>query len=211
MSKKKAGFSVGLGLFDYINPIFYAITSITIALNIFGVMNTAVFIIYIIGAVISLIFGMTIPTVKFIVGLGIMEFKMPVNLVFYVNSGIFISGLMLFYTLICQSIPVIIITALIIFALLGLIYYKKKKFNTVAVLIGAFGYIMIYSSLIYYALKNPVISSLVLYIIAICLFVSLCLIGIKGNLKDARVHWVIEISNVICQMCVAVATLLVFN
>ena len=42
------------------------------------------------------------------------------------------------------------------------------------------------------------------------LFAFLCLVGILANLKDAKVHWVIEISNVICQLSVAVAAILLF-
>jgi hypothetical protein len=38
----------------------------------------------------------------------------------------------------------------------------------------------------------------------------LCGIGIKANLKKPKVHWLIEISNVICQGLVAIATLILF-
>ena len=208
---KKDNFSVALGLFDYINPIFYAITTFTIAKNMYGVMSRGVFIAFCIGAVVSLIFGLTIPTVKFIVGLGIMQFKMPVNLVFYVNSGILISGLALFYTVISPK-PVIFICMLaLILAALFMIYRKTKKFNTVAVLTGAAGYLLIYATMITLCVRSALVAPVVLYAIAICLFVSLCLIGIKANLKDARVHWVIEICNVLCQMSVAIGTILAFK
>ncbi len=209
-SAKAAKFSIGLGLFDYINPILYAITSTTITIHMRGVMLPAIFVIFVIGTVISLIFGLAIPTVKLIVGLGLMQFKMPVNLVFFVNSGIFLSGLMLFYTTFSLSLSVLLGMATVLLCLLGLIYHKNRRFNTVAVLTGAFGYAMIYAGMIAYSLKNSLISSVILYAAAIFLFVFLCLIGIKANLKDARVHWVIEISNVLCQLCVAVATLMAF-
>ena len=39
----------------------------------------------------------------------------------------------------------------------------------------------------------------------------LCGIGIKANLKNPKVHWVIEISNVICQGLVALGTFLLFS
>ena len=208
--EKMNNFSVALGLFDYINPILYGITTFTIAKNMHGVMAPPVFVIYLIGAVISLIFGLTIPTVKFIVGLGIMQFKMPVNLVFYVNSGILISGLMLFYTVIAPRGAIFALMLLVVLAVLALIYFKTKKFNTVAVLTGAAGYLMIYATMITLCLRTGHIPSVVLYALAICLFVGLCLIGIRGNLKDARVHWAIEVSNVLCQLCVAVGTILAF-
>ena len=210
LEEKKDNFSVALGLFDYINPILYAITTFTIAKNLYYMTKPAVFVLFVIGAIISLIFGLTIPTVKFIVGLGIMKFKMPVNLVCFVNCGIFLSGVMLFYAILQPKLWVFLLIAAAALVLLGLIYLKTRKFNTVAVLIGAVGYLLIYTTMIRYCLDVGHIASVVLYGVAICLFVMLCGIGIKGNLKDARVHWVIEISNVLCQLCVAIATLLAF-
>ena len=211
VEEKKNNFSLALGLFDYINPIFYSITSITIAKHLYGVMKTPVFVVYLIGVALSLVFGFTIPTVKAIVGLGIMKFKMPVNLVCYVNCGIFLSGLMLFYTVMQPNPVVFAVVMVVVLALLGAMYYKKRKFNTIAVLIGAVGYILIYTTMISYCLGVGHIPSVVLYAIAICLFVGLVLIGIFANLKDARVHWVIESCNVTCQCCVAIATILAFR
>ena len=36
-------------------------------------------------------------------------------------------------------------------------------------------------------------------------------IGIKANLKNPKVHWIIEISNVICQFLVAFGTIILFK
>ena len=87
-------FSVPLGLLDYINPIFYSITIITIMNNIN--MKNPYYTIMIVGVVLSILFGFVIPTGKVIVGLGIIKFKMPVSLVFLVNTGLLFSGLMIF-------------------------------------------------------------------------------------------------------------------
>lgn len=199
-------FSVGLGLFDYINPILYGITSITIICYMNGVMKMPLFWLYIIGAVVSLIFGLTIPTVKLIVGLGKMQFKMPVNLVSFVNTGILISGIALVSHMISIKVFTFIIFMICALGIIGYLWYKTGKFNTVAVLIGAVGYIMIYISLIVLSLRLGETLPVILYIIAIMLFVFLCLIGILSNLKNAKVHWVIEISNVLCQGLVAFGT-----
>lgn len=213
MSNKKASenFSIALGLFDYINPIFYTITTFTIIHNMKAIINKPLLIVFILGAIISLIFGFSIPTVKFMVGLGKMKFKMPVNLVFYVNSGILLSGIALFNNVL--NIPIIIFVTILatLIALLIYVVYKTRKFNTAAVLTGAIGYILIYTSLITLSIRNNITIPIILYAIAIFLFVSLVLIGIKANLKDARVHWVIEICNVICQGLVAVSTVLLFK
>lgn len=70
---------------------------------------------------------------------------------------------------------------------------------------------MLYSSLITMSIRNHYILPIFLYGFDIVLFVMLCGIGIKANLKNPKVHWVIEISNVICQLLVAVSTLLLFK
>ena len=201
-------FSVALGLFDYINPIFYGVTVITILIRMFGVMSVPTYILFATGAVISLIFGLSIPTIKLIVGLGKMQFKMPVNLVSFVNTGILLSGIALVSHVVGVKPLTLIVILLCAAGIIGFLWYKTGKFNTVAVLIGAVGYLMIYASLITLSVRNGVILPIVLYAIAICLFVFLCLVGILSNLKNAKVHWVIEISNVICQFSVALATVI---
>ena len=212
MKKKKDKlnkFSVPLGLLDYINPILYTITIVTIINNNF--LNSPYNIILLVGGIISIIFGFIIPTGKVIVGLGIIEFKMPVSLVFCVNSGILLSGLMLLKYVFNINLFILLIISLIIILLLFKIYTKSKKINTIAVLTGAFGYLMLYISLITISIRNNYILPIFLYGLAILLFVMLCGIGIKANLKNPKVHWVIEISNVICQFLVAIATIILFK
>lgn len=207
---KSKNFSVALGLTDYFNPILYLITSLTIIDNLDGIMKTPYNYIYIIGVIISLIFGFTIPTIKLLVGLGKLKFKLPVNLVFYVNSGIFVSGLMLIKNIININNIVFIVIVLASIILLLFVFLKTKKFNNIAVLIGAVGYLLIYISLIAKAIYCNLNIPIVLYGIAICFYLMLIGIGLKANLKDARIHWLLEISNIICQSSVAVGTIILF-
>ena len=51
---------------------------------------------------------------------------------------------------------------------------------------------------------------IIFYIVAISLFIMLCMIGLKANVKDYKVHWIIEISNIICQLSIVVGTILLF-
>jgi hypothetical protein len=67
-----------------------------------------------------------------------------------------------------------------------------------------------YISLITLAIKNNIVLPVILYGIAILLFIMLCAVGIKADLKNPKVHWVIEISNVVCQGLVALATIILF-
>ena len=151
------------------------------------------------------------PTGKVIVGLGLIKFRMPVSLVFCVNSGILISGLMLLRYVTDMNTLALCVLIAVIAVLLILIYRKNRKINTVAVLTGAAGYVMLYISLITLAVGQGFVPSIVMYAVAILLFVMLCGIGIKANLKDPKVHWVIEASNVICQALVAAATLMLMH
>ena len=102
----------------------------------------------------------------------------------------------------------IILVSIII---LALIYLKSKKFNNVAVLTGAIGYLLIYISLITKSINNELFIPVILYGVAICLYLMLIGIGVKANLKDAKIHWIIEISNIICQSAVALGTILLFK
>lgn len=211
MKKNKFNnFSISLGLLDYINPIFYSITIITIIQNIKYELGNPYNLILIIGALLSIIFGFIIPTGKVLVGLKIIEFKMPVSLVFCVNTGILLSGLMIFKYVINLDLFILLIICLIILLLLLMVYKQSKKINTIAVLTGAFGYLLIYISLIILSIRTSNILPSLFYGLAIILFIMLCGIGIKANLKDPTVHWKIEISNVICQGLVAIATLILF-
>ena len=206
----KGTFSVGLGLFDYINPILYGITVTTILKHMHGVMPSGLFWLFLCGSVISLVFGLSIPTVKLIVGLGRMQFKMPVNLVSYVNTGILLSGIALFCHVLGVGTGMLLGILACAAAIIAFLWHRTGKFNTAAVLIGAVGYLMLYASLITLSVRAGRTVPVILYALAICLFVFLCHIGILANLKDAKVHWVIEISNVVCQMSVAVTTILLF-
>ncbi len=212
MSEKRFNkFSVSLGLLDYVNPILYSVTMMTLIKNISYRMAVPFNRYLFYGAVISIFFGFIIPTGKVLVGLGVVKFRMPVSLVFLVNSGILVSGLVLFHYVMKLKLNGLILLFAAIICLLVLVYLKSRKMNTVAVLTGAFGYLLLYVSLIVLSLRKEMTIPVVLYGIAIFLFVMLCGIGIRANLKDPRVHWVIEISNVLCQLLVAVGTLVLFS
>ncbi|MBR6224554.1 MAG: hypothetical protein IKR02_02375 [Firmicutes bacterium] len=211
MKKKFESFSVPLGLLDYGNPVFYTVTMVTILKNMYGVMDRPFNVILLIGAIISIFFGLVIPTGKVIVGLGLIEFKMPVSLVACVNTGILISGLMMLRHVLELSLPALLIILLLAAAALYLIYTKSKKFNTVAVMTGAIGYMLLYVSLIILSIEKDIFLPILFYVLAIFFFFMLCGIGIKADLKNPKVHWVIEVSNVMCQFLVAVGTVILFT
>lgn len=211
MEKKFTTFSVPLGLLDYVNPVLYTVTMVTIIRSLYSVMDRPFNIILLTGAVISVFFGLIIPTGKVIVGLGIIRFRMPVSLVFCVNTGILISGLMLLSYVMKLDAAAPAVLAAGIAVLLILIYSKSGKLNTVAVLTGAAGYLLIYTSLITLSVRTGKTLPVILYAAAILLFLMLVGIGIRADLKNPKVHWVIEVSNVMCQLLVATATVVLFS
>ncbi len=210
MKKKFESFSVPLGLLDYGNPVFYTVTMVTILRNIYGVMDRPFNVILLMGAIISIFCGLVIPTGKVIVGLGLIEFRMPVSLVACVNTGILISGLMMLRHVLELSLPALLIILLVAAAALYLIYTKSKKFNTVAVMTGAIGYMLLYVSLIILSVERGTFLPILFYVLAIFFFFMLCGIGIKADLKNPKVHWIIEVSNVMCQFLVALGTVILF-
>ena len=210
MDKKFETFSVPLGLLDYVNPILYTVTMVTLLLNEYPAMDAPYNVLFVAGAIISILFGLIIPTGKVLVGLGVIEFVMPVPLVFAVNTGILVTGLALFRHVMDLSTIALVILAFVIVCLLACLYAKTKKPNTIAVLTGAVGYLLLYISLIALSIQKAVVVPIILYALAIVLFVMLCGIGIKADLKNPKVHWVIEISNVMCQLFVAVATVVLY-
>lgn len=212
MAKEKFNkFSVPLGLLDYGNPILYSVTIIIIIRNIYSNMGYPYNIILLLGALLSIMFGFIIPTGKVIVGLGLLEFKMPVSLVFCVNTGILLSGLMLLKNALKISPILLLGILLMILLFLATIYKKQKKINTIAVLTGAIGYLFTYMSLIIMSFQKDKILPILMYGVAIVLFFILCGIGIKANLKNPKVHWIIEVTNIICQLLVTISTIILWN
>lgn len=210
MNQKFDTFSVPLGLLDYVNPILYTITVVTVIRNTFEVMGAPYNVLLLVGAAVSVLFGLVIPTGKVLVGLGIIKFVMPVSLVFSVNAGILVFGLTLLrYVMGLSNLTWLLMMALIAAVLVAL-YRKTQKLNTIAVLTGAAGYLLTYISLITLSVRRGVVLPIVLYAMAIVLFVFLCGVGIKADLYNPKIHWVIEVSNVVCQLLVAAATVLLF-
>ena len=210
MEKKFTRFSVPLGLLDYVNPILYSVTMFILIRNWYPGMARPYGTLFLVGAAVSVFFGFLIPTGKVLVGLDVIRFRMPVSLVFCVNTGILLSGLMLFQSVTALRPGVLILLVLLIISSLVFLFRQGGTANTVAVLTGAVGYLLIYISLIILSVRRNAVIPVVLYALAVLLFAVLCRIGIRADLKNPKVHWIIEISNILCQLLVAVSTAILF-
>lgn len=199
------GFSVALGLFDYINPICYTTFSIIGFKHFRKIMKSGFFYVYLIGCIISLVGGFTIPTIKTLVGLGIIEWGLPVKPVTIANFGFLVSGPTLFLgTLKCNrrsGSDIMLMSS-------GLSLAFLNKF---IVGFGAFGMIMIYVTTAKLAFERKRPYAAITLIVSLCgtLFESVYS-NIGTDLNSPAVHWVIEIGAVITHVMLVVSAYLLF-
>ena len=87
------GFSIWLGLMDFLNPIIYTLFFVTLLKGLKarnadpGMIKVLTF-----GAILSLTAGYIIAAGKTIVGLGLIDFTLPVPLFYATDIGFLISG-----------------------------------------------------------------------------------------------------------------------
>lgn len=200
-------FNLALGLFDYINPICYTIFTIIGFKHFKKIMKDGFFYTYLIGAIISLIGGFFIPTIKTLVGLGVIEWGLPVSKVIIANTGFLISGPALFVgTLKSNRRENSDIMLMSTTGGLGLAFLNKFIVG-----FGAFGMIMIYITCAKLALekKRPYAAITLIVSLLGTLFESVY--SNSGvNLNSSAVHWVIEIGAVITHIMLVVSAYLLF-
>ena len=200
------GFSVALGLFDYINPVCYTIFSIIGFKYFRKLMKPHLFCIYFVGCIISLVGGFFIPTIKTLVGLGIIEWKLPVSKVIIANTGFLISGPTLFIGTLKANRKEGSNVRLLSIGSMSLAFYNK-----LIVGFGAIGMIMIYVTCAKLAIERKRYGA----VAAICVSLAGTLFesvysNAGVNLNSAAVHWVIEIGAAITHLMLVVSAYLLF-
>lgn len=200
-------FSVALGLFDYINPICYTIFSIIGFKHFRKLMKPGFFYTYLVGCIISLIGGFFIPTIKTLVGLGVIEWGLPVSKVIIANTGFLISGPTLFIGTLKRNrregSDIMLLSSAG-----GLSLAFLNKF---IVGFGALGMIMIYITCAKLAFekKRPYAAITLIVSLAGTLFESFYS-NSGADLNSPAVHWVIEIGAVITHIMLVVSAYLLF-
>ncbi len=203
-------FSVALGLFDYINPICYTIFSIIGFKHFRKIMKSGFFYTYLIGCIISLIGGFFIPTIKTLVGLGVIEWGLPVSKVIIANTGFLISGPILFIgTLKCnrkENSDIMLMSSGFLLAAASLAFLNKFIVG-----FGALGMIMIYITCAKLAFerKRPYAAITLIISLAGTLFESFYS-NSGADLNSPAVHWVIEVGAVITHLMLVVSAYLLF-
>lgn len=200
-----------LGLFDYINPICYTAFTIIGFFYFRKMMKPGFYYVYFAGAIISLIGGFFIPTIKTLIGLGILEWNLPVSKVIIANTGFLISGPTLFIGTLKAN-------------RLSSPEDKNVKLNSLAILavdlaflnnfivgFGALGMIMIYVTCAKLAIERK------RYYAAAAIAVSLCgtlfeafYSNSGADLNSPAVHVVIEVGAVITHLMLVLSAYLLF-
>lgn len=204
------GFSLAMGLFDFINPIMYASFFIYTFKKIRPYLAKGFYIVYVCGGLLSLCAGILIPTVKCIVGLGLMTFDLPVKIVAFVNTGFILSGFSIFIGTMKKFSPM----------------YNGKKdgsvtlhsiinpysiLNSVVVLGGATGLILVYVSYMKIALKKNRKAAFGVLCYSLVMTLANSFVGSAMDTMAPWVHWLIEAIAVSAHTCLFISALLLFK
>ncbi len=200
-----------LGLLDYINPICYTAFTVIGFFYFRKMMKPGFYYVYFVGAVISLIGGFFIPTIKTLIGLGVLEWDLPVSKVIIANTGFLISGPTLFIGTLKSNrlqAPDNKNVTLNSFAILAADLAFLNKF---IVGFGAIGMLMIYITCAKLAIERK------RYYAAATIAVSLCgtlfesfYSNSGADLNSPAVHTVIEVGAVITHLMLVLSAYLLF-
>lgn len=207
-NSQKKGFSVALGIVDFVNPITYSINTFLIAGGLRTAMSTPQWTVFLCGIILSLFIGIVIPVCKLLVGLGKIEFRLPVGLFLACNLGIFLTGAALLSIVAKTGVFITIISVLAVLIIFAGI--ASKKLNTSVMLMGLTGYTMIYVCMACYAIVNGAWISMALFALACLTMYGIIVFSMKADLSDPKNHWWIEGLNISCQIIFAIGLIILF-
>ncbi|MCR5154794.1 MAG: hypothetical protein K6B75_08120 [Lachnospiraceae bacterium] len=200
-----------LGLLDYLNPICYTIFTIIGFRYFRKMMKPGFFYVYFVGAIISLIGGFFIPTIKTLIGLGVMEWGLPVSKVIIANTGFLISGPTLFIGTLKKNRVDAPQNNNVQLNSVGLLAANLAFLNNFIVGFGALGMIMIYVTCAKLAIERKRYYAAAT--LAISLFGTLFesfYSNSGADLNSPAVHLVIEVGAVITHLMLVVSAYLLF-
>ncbi len=195
-------FSVLLGIVDYFNPLIYFSFLICVVRHIKGKIKKSHYIVFLIGAVMTICAGVIIPTLKIVVGLGKAEFSLPVGIVAIANIGIFLTGVSFFLTTLKRNYSK---------KMYGAVGAPVFNLNTFIVFFGAVGLIMTYVAMIRLAILKKHKLAILFVVVSIICTMFLCGVATVADLESPLVHWVIQLTNILAQSCLLTSAILVFK
>ena len=202
-------FNLALGLLDYCVPIIYGTFTFFMIRLLMNKTSKVIFISYCIGAIISLMAGLTVPTIKCLLGTKVlMDADLIISIlstcVFLTNIGILISGTSLYLSTREKFHSTYV--ASFAFPIVMLAF----KPTNIAIVIGIIGIILIYISIVKIGLKTKYKLPFIFVGISLVLIISLGVIGMACDTLQASTHWAIEIINICSQSALMTSGILTY-
>ena len=214
--KKENGFSIWRGLMDFLNPIIYTLFFVTLVKGLRARnADPGMIKVLIAGAILSMAAGFIIAIGKTIVGLGLIDFTLPVPLFYATDIGFLISGvtlLMIHKGQTYAGLPLWVkILVPLAFIALSVFICVKQGANAGAQLTAAIGTFLIYGTMIAMAVKDRNWLAMALAIVPILTTAALIPYSARVDLTDPKTHWVIEPTNIAGQLALWLSAVLLFK
>ena len=210
------GFSIWLGLMDFLNPIIYTLFFVTLLKGLKarnadpGMIKVLTF-----GAILSLTAGYIIAAGKTIVGLGLIDFTLPVPLFYATDIGFLISGvtmLLIYKNKTYAGLPLWVkIVVPVLFIALSVFVCVSQGANSGAQLTAAIGTFLIYGTMIAFAVREKNWLAMALAIVPIITTAALIPYSASVDLTDPATHWVIEPTNIVGQIALWLSAVVLFK
>lgn len=214
--EKNNGFSIWLGLMDFLNPIIYTLFFVTLVKGLRARnADPGMIKVLIAGAIISMAAGFIIALGKTIVGMGLIDFTLPVPLFYTTDIGFLISGVTLLLIHNNQTyagLPLWVkILVPLAFIALSVFVCVKQGANSGAQLTAAIGTFLIYGTMIAMAVRARNWLAMILAIVPIITTAALIPYSAKVDLTDPKTHWVIEPTNIVGQLALWLSAVVLFK
>ncbi|MBQ9911579.1 MAG: hypothetical protein IJM49_00970 [Firmicutes bacterium] len=210
------GFSIWLGLMDFLNPIIYTLFFVALVRGL-KARNADPGMIKVLtaGAIISMAAGYIIALGKTLVGLGIINFTLPVPLFYTTDIGFLISGvtlLLIYKKKTYKGLKTWVkIVFPVLFIALSVFVCMTQGANSGAQLTAAIGTFLIYGTMIAFCAREKKWLAMILCIAPIITTAALIPYSASVDLTDPATHWVIEPTNIAGQLFLYIGTLLLFK
>ena len=210
------GFSIWLGLMDFLNPIIYTMFFVVLVRGLKAKKaDPGMIKVLTAGAIISMAAGYIIALGKTIVGLGLINFTLPVPLFYITDIGFLISGVTLLlihkkktYKGLKTWVKIVVP---VLFIALSVFVCVSQGANSGAQLTAAIGTFLIYGTMIAMAVKEKNWLAMVLAIAPIITTAALIPYSASVDLTDPATHWVIEPTNIAGQLALWLSAVVLFK
>ena len=210
------GFSIWLGLMDFVNAIIYTLFFVAL---LRGLRNKGadegMLKVLKAGAILSLAAGYIIAFGKTLVGLGIINFTLPVPLFYATDIGFLISGVTLLlihkkktYKGLRTWVKIVVP---VVFIALSVFVCVSQGANSGAQLTAAIGTFLIYGTMIAMAAREKNWLAMVLAIVPVLTTAALIPYSASVDLTDPATHWVIEPTNIAGQLALWLSAVVLFK